>query len=123
MKPIIKGAAFTLSLALFVILMCASENHAQTPDPAARGKALYQGHCASCHGISGAGNGMDATGMNPAPTNLTSAQVMGAISDNDIEQAILAGVPNSAMHGYGTILSPDEVAALKAYVRSLSVTQ
>ncbi len=89
------------------------------PTPLDRGKALYEGHCASCHGITGDGNGLDATGMNPPPTNFRNGAINN-LTDNDLEQAILGGKPNTEMKGYGTILKGPEVSDLIAYLRSLS---
>lgn len=85
-----------------------------------RGTSLYEGHCASCHGISGDGTGLDGVGMTPAPTDFRSAAVMNALTNNDLEQAILAGKPDTAMRGYGTILNAEDVGALIEYLRSLA---
>lgn len=43
------------------------ENPGSTP---ARGAELYAAHCASCHGVHGAGDGPEADGLDPRPTNL-----------------------------------------------------
>lgn len=87
-----------------------------------KGRALYRGHCAACHGFDGNGNGPKAAGLTPAPTNFRNATVMGSLSDNALQQAILAGKPGTAMKGYGTILKPQDVAALVKYLRSLSAS-
>ncbi len=88
-----------------------------------KGMALYRGHCAACHGIDGAGNGPKAAGLTPAPTNFTNAAVMHTLPDSQLERAILVGKPGTAMKGYGTVLSPQEVAAVIKYVRSLGRAQ
>ncbi len=96
--------------------------HAQDLGAMERGKSLYEGHCASCHGIGGDGTGLDAVGMTPAPTDFRSAGVMNGLTDNDLEQAILGGKPDTAMQGYGTVLSAEDLAALIAYLRSFSAS-
>lgn len=93
----------------------------QSPEstPVDRGKNLYAGHCASCHGMTGDGSGPDATGMTPPPTRIRGGGING-LTDNDLEQAILAGKPNTEMRGYGTILRGPEISDMIAYLRSLS---
>lgn len=85
-----------------------------------KGKALYDGHCASCHGANGNGQGPQAPGMNPAPTNFTNVAVMNARSDSDLQMPILQGKYGTAMPGYGTVLSPDDVASLVVFLRTLA---
>lgn len=87
-----------------------------------RGKALYRGHCAACHGLDGGGNGPRAPGLTPAPTNFLDPNLLNILSDNDLQQAILAGKPGTAMKGYGTVFKHADVAALIKYLRSLSGT-
>ncbi len=85
-----------------------------------RGKALYRGHCAACHGLDGSGNGPKASTMTPPPTNFRNPAVMSALTNNDLEQAILAGKAGTAMKGYGTIFKSRDVANLVLYLRSLA---
>jgi hypothetical protein len=47
---------------------------------------------------------------------------MNALTDNDLEQAILAGKPDTAMQGYGTVLNAEDVVALIQYLRSFSAS-
>ena len=93
---------------------------AQTAGSAVRGKLYYDGHCASCHGLSGDGNGPAGASMTPPPTNFKNSAVMSALADNDIQRAILVGKENTAMRGFGTVLQPQDVQDLVAYVRSFS---
>jgi mono/diheme cytochrome c family protein len=90
------------------------------PDELAKGKALYRGHCAACHGIDGRGNGPRGAGLVPPPTNFRDPAVRSGLTDSCLERALLAGKPGTAMKGYGTILGREEVAALIAYLRSLA---
>ena len=87
---------------------------------AEKGKGLYAGHCASCHGLAGNGQGPQAPGMNPAPTDFTNAAAMNARSDSDLQMPILQGKYGTAMPGYGTVLSPDDVESLVRYLRTLA---
>lgn len=91
---------------------------AQQLSPLDQGKALYQGHCAGCHGVDGGGNGPVASGMSPAPTNFKTATVS-SLSDNSIQQAVLVG-KGTVMRGYATILTANEINTLVLYLRSLA---
>ena len=108
----------TLWIAALVTL--AFVDTAQGSGDADRGRAMYEGHCASCHGMNGDGNGPEAVALNPSPTNFQSAAVMGNLTDSDLQREILQGKPNTAMKGYGTILSPEDLEDVIAYIRSLS---
>lgn len=92
---------------------------AQTPDPLEYGRSLFEGHCAACHGILGDGTGMEGNGMSPPPTSFRDPAALSALTDSDLEQAILAGTPNTGMRAFGTVLTSDDVTALIQYLRSL----
>lgn len=87
-----------------------------------KGVALYRGHCAACHGIDGGGNGPRAVGLNPAPTNFKNAALMHSLPDSQLERAILTGKSGTAMKGYGTVMSSQDVAIIIKYLRSLSAS-
>lgn len=91
---------------------------AQQLSPLDQGRALYQGHCAGCHGADGGGNGPAASGMTPAPTNFKTA-TPATLSDNTIQQAVLVG-KGTVMRGYATILTASDINALVLYLRSLA---
>jgi cbb3-type cytochrome c oxidase subunit III len=71
------------------------------------GKGLYEGKCAACHGLDGAG------GMG---THLSSADVLRAVDDEFLYTTIAEGRPTTAMPAWRHLSSSD-VAALIAYVR------
>ena len=56
----------TLGLAL--VAACAVQP--EGPDPVT-GRMLFQENCALCHGASGQGDGLAATGLTPPPSDLT----------------------------------------------------
>lgn len=70
-------------------------------------KAFYQSRCAACHGGEGQGVvGPDLTGVE-------------AQGDAFIATRIRDGLPNKGMPAFGAQLSPEELANLVAYVKSL----
>ena len=114
------GLLFFVWLAGLILAIQVSP--AQSAGELERGKALYRGHCAACHGFDGGGNGPRAAGLTPPPTNFRNATVMRALSGSQLERAILAGKAGTAMKGYGTIFNPQDVASLVQYLRSLSAS-
>lgn len=91
---------------------------APTPIDVEQGRAIYQRHCADCHGPEGRGDGQQATSLSPRPGNLISAQTS-AKSDQELMKIIAKGRPRTAMVGWEGRLSTEEQAAVLAYVRSL----
>jgi mono/diheme cytochrome c family protein len=82
------------------------------------GQAIYELHCAGCHGPEGRGDGIQAISLSPRPGNLISAQTS-AKSDQDLLKIIANGRPRTAMAGWNERLSDDEQRAVLAYIRSL----
>ena len=82
------------------------------------GRTIYERHCADCHGPEGRGDGRQATSLSPRPGNLISAQTS-AKSDQELLKIIRAGRPRTAMAGWADRLSPEQQAAVLAYIRSL----
>lgn len=79
--------------------------------PAPDGKALYTKKCASCHGADGV-----AKPMAKGSANLNDAAWQKAATDQAITDVIVQGknkMPKTAS------LTPEEVTALVAYVRTL----
>ena len=89
---------------------------------------LYRRHCVHCHGINGGGNGPTAPFLNPYPRDFR----MGLIkfkttpgrtppTDADIKRILIKGVPGTAMPTFKPLLSLQEIDALVAYVKYLSI--
>jgi len=80
--------------------------YAQSPDGPDRGKSLYQGHCALCHGITGAG------GKGPSLTRPTLPRAANIVQ---LVEVIVRGIPGTEMPGAWQ-LSPAEAMQLATYV-------
>lgn len=87
-------------------------------DPA-KGRTVYEAFCVGCHGFNGKGDGPDAADMNPRPTDLTDPAVVGKLTPQDIERVVVIGKPDTAMRGFGSILTKDDMEDLFAYLNSL----
>lgn len=84
---------------------------------AANGGEVFGTHCASCHGI-------DGRGRTPAGKKLRVKDLAESnLADTDIEKQIVNGTQdakgNVRMPEFKTKLSPEEVAALVAFVKTL----
>lgn len=62
-----------------------------------RGRALYERHCASCHGASGRADTLLAATLRPHPANLTEPLFGATISPYDVTTAVRFGVDGTAM--------------------------
>ena len=80
------------------------------------GRLAYQVHCTRCHGAGGHGDGSDAERLVPPPRDFASDRWRLAPTPVSVRQAIVAGIPGTAMPGWGASLSPRELDGLVAYV-------
>jgi putative copper resistance protein D len=86
------------------------------------GQALYQTHCASCHGAGGHGDGPAAAGLRPRPADLT-ARHAADHTVGDFFWWLTGGIKNSAMPGFGDRLGEDERWDLINFLRTLSAAE
>jgi mono/diheme cytochrome c family protein len=106
------------------------------------GEPYFEAYCASCHGLSGAGDGPAAAGLNPPPADLTriAARRGGAFPDSEIANFIdgrfdvpergaremplwgrrlSEGVPEA---GVGESLARGKIAVLVEYLKSIQAS-
>lgn len=115
---VLRSLAF-LAVSACLVVLSAGLSHAQDYGRMTIGEAHYVGHCAACHGRTGAGDGPLAQGMTPPPTNFRTA-TPATLPDNTIEQAILAG--KGPMRSFATIFRSEDIREIVSYMRSLAVT-
>lgn len=92
------------------------------PDDAwlASGRALFEERCASCHGISGRGDGPIAKAMGTmAPANLVDADWKHGDSPEQVLAVLTNGVKDTSMPGYRGIVPEAQLKAVAAYVLHL----
>jgi cytochrome c oxidase cbb3-type subunit 2/cytochrome c oxidase cbb3-type subunit I/II len=82
-------------------------------DPAlvGRGERLFRENCASCHGISGHGDGSGADGLFPRPANLSMVEY----SAPRLSHILWNGIPGSAMPRWNRLGAKD-LEAVATYV-------
>ncbi|MBT8130333.1 MAG: cytochrome c/FTR1 family iron permease [Gammaproteobacteria bacterium] len=84
-------------------------------------QALYESHCASCHGIMGYGDGPLAKGMEPPPGDFHDMSRQYTRSIYDLYNTITLGVPETPMASY-THLSDEQRWALAMMLSRYSVS-
>lgn len=89
------------------------------PPDVARGKAVYERHCQSCHGVTGYGDGPDAGSLRVPPANFQRFRSF-LKSDEELLRTIEHGVVFSPMHSWRGTLTDGEMQDVVAYIRLLS---
>ncbi|HEX7409549.1 MAG TPA: FTR1 family protein [Candidatus Binatia bacterium] len=89
---------------------------------ATHGQALFDEHCASCHGQRGDGKGPSAAWLKPPPANFTEAQFMRGETPYDFYHVISLGKKNTAMPAWDEVLSVQDRWDLVSYVWTFAST-
>jgi high-affinity iron transporter len=94
---------------------------ATVPD-LARGARIYAEHCASCHGVTGKGDGQAAVDakLDPPPVAFTDRERARERSIFALYQVIDQGLDGTSMASFADVLSADERWAVAAYAASLA---
>jgi cbb3-type cytochrome c oxidase subunit III len=92
-------------------------------DPS-RATALYDSYCWTCHGKTGKGDGPIAMTYKPRPRDLTDRAYLSKRTDRDLYNVISRGggaaERSLTMPGWGSVLSPQEIWDLVAYIRQFA---
>jgi mono/diheme cytochrome c family protein len=120
--PIIKFLFLNLTLLIVLLLVvgCSGELSPQ----AATGKALYETHCAVCHGVNGEGQPNwkvpNADGVYPAPPHNNEGHTWHHADSLLLEIMANGGsLPTSAMPGFKDKLTQAEMEAILAYLKTM----
>jgi mono/diheme cytochrome c family protein len=90
-----------------------------TRDMLDTGRAIYQ-ECAECHGDTGRGDGPEAVRTGARVPDLTDFEAMVTLDDQSMFNMISEGALDD-MPAYADVLTPEEIYAVAAYVRTFSV--
>jgi mono/diheme cytochrome c family protein len=87
----------------------------------ARGRTIFLGRCATCHGNEGRGDGPIAGNLTGPPVgNLTDDQWKHGDRPDQVMAVIDRGVPNTRMESWSRVLDPPDLKAVAAYVYYLA---
>ena len=96
---------------------------APTTPPDTNGAALYRTWCAGCHGATGQGNGPNAKALPVPPARHADATTMSQRPDDTLYDTIDGGGAimnrSARMPAFGGTLSPVQIRALTAHIRTL----
>ncbi len=82
------------------------------------GEGLYTQRCASCHGVSGAGDGTLARSLTKLPPEVGTVAWQVEHSDEQVARVVREGMPGTAMPA-SRDLSDSQAASIVAYLRTL----
>jgi high-affinity iron transporter len=89
------------------------------PLDTAMGHRLYSQNCASCHGISGAGDGPAGRALDPPPPALGVRKETADLTPTLAYNVISVGVMGTAMPGFAATLSPQDRWNIVNYIYAL----
>jgi mono/diheme cytochrome c family protein len=80
--------------------------------------ALYHNYCSVCHGDQGDGQSRARGSMKPPPRDFTTPQSAQDLTRERMIAAVKTGVPGTAMVGWQSQLSDEQIAKVVDYVRN-----
>src|SRR5215218_6323070 len=86
------------------------------------GEGLFAQRCASCHGATGAGDGVLAKSLTRLPPEIGTVAWQIERSDEQLAEVMRTGIPGTAMPPTAT-LAPDQVQSMVAYIRTLPMRE
>lgn len=81
------------------------------------GGEIYQRHCTPCHGERGDGQTPIGQSLAPRPRSFANAQEMARVSDRELAQQIIHGIPGTAMAPWAGILNGEDVRRVIRFIR------
>lgn len=89
------------------------------PLDTAEGHAIYARTCASCHGVTGSGDGPAARGLNPPPPPIGVQKLTPDLTPSLAYNMISVGVRGTAMPGFASSLMPQQRWNIITYLYTL----
>ena len=122
----------TVTFATFCPIVLLLSGTTWAAGDAAAGKVIFDANCASCHGVSGKGDGPVGAALTPHPRDFTVGEFKfdadGSGTPGDDEDLVLV-IQNGAMKFGGSplmapwpTLTPEQVSDIIAHIRSLKAS-
>lgn len=81
------------------------------------GGQIYHQYCVACHGEKGDGQTALGKHLAPPPRDFTRTAQMASITDSDLGQAIMRGVPGTGMAPWEGVLNKEDVRRVVLFIR------
>lgn len=127
LMPMMTIFPFNLGLVTLVFTALPVDAQQITPPPLT-GKAIYDRHCAACHGANGDGNGPASVWLHPKPRDFSAGQFkikstpgQSLPTDEDLFGSVTRGLPGSSMPSF-SYLTEQERREVVLYVKQLTAT-
>ena len=108
------GFSFALLLALLLVPMSASADDV--------GKSSYDTYCSTCHGATGAGDGVASQSLDPKPANFQDAKFWETRDDAHIKKVIKEGGAavgkSPLMIAWGAVLDDVTIEAVTKHLKT-----
>jgi len=90
--------------------------------PGDRGKALFERHCAVCHGADGGADTPIGQLLRPRPRNFTDPVDMAHVTADRMYRSITEGRPGTAMAAWKQVLTEAEIGDVIDYIHKLATS-
>jgi len=91
---------------------------ASSADSSSRGRTVYAKNCSVCHGDKGDGNSRAKHSFTPPPRDFTSPAAKAELTPERMIRSVTYGRAETAMTGFGTQLSKEDIKAVVDYIRT-----
>ena len=113
------GKQHVIVMAVLTVILCSSWVSAQVEPRTQNGQAIYEEHCFRCHGMTGNGDGPEASRQLVPPANFHSLRSRSK-TDFELLTIVEYGVAFSPMHGFLGRMTDDELLEVINYIRTLA---
>jgi len=110
------------ALLVSTLLIAPGFTAAVSADDAIDARRIYDQTCSVCHGDDGRGALWGQTSLSVPPRNFRNEQARRELSRERMIASVTYGRPNTPMPGFGTQLSPAEIAAVVDMIRAEFMT-
>ncbi len=90
---------------------------ANAASDSSRGRTVYSKNCSVCHGEKGDGRSRAQGSLNPPPRDFTSPSAKAELSAERMIKSVTYGRPETAMAGFKSQLSKEDIDAVVSYIR------
>lgn len=91
---------------------------ASASSDSSHGRIVYSKNCSVCHGEKGDGRSRAQASLNPPPRDFTSPAARAELTQQRMITSVTFGRPDTAMAGFKTQLSKEDISAAVDYIRA-----